>query len=773
MATPSRAPARFGTVDQVNPHTEPQRVRTPARAASGFRPDIQGIRAIAVGAVVLNHLMAWPTGGFVGVDVFFVVSGFLITGLLLRERERTGRISMRQFFTRRIRRIMPAAAVTIVITTALGFLILSPSRANATLGDAFFASIFLANWRFAAGGTDYFATDLGTSPLQHFWTLSVEEQFYLVWPWMLIAVLAIAAAAASRAGKTITTTHQRTILGAVLGVIVAASLTWSIVETATAPSVAYFATASRVWELGAGALLAVGAGLFTRLGDRTRLALATVGLVGIIASMVLLTDKSPVPGPLALAPVLATVALLAAGIGGGHALQRPLAHPVMTRVGDMSYSIYLWHFPVIVFAAVLAPDGGPVVAALTLAAIAGLSLASYVFVEAPFRHPRAKKTKDADADAPSTPSSRPTDRPSAGESRHARRHSAESSSSRGILLVSDGRSARDRSARDRAPRAQSPTGWSRRTVALAASFALLIPVAAVAAPRIADAAAAVPQPVSAAADLTAGLEAAADASVWPETVPAVDDLKRVPEMKRTEGCLNPEDPADPTTCVEGDGEKLAIVVGDSFAAVWSRPLREILAADGYRTKVISYSACPFAMVEVDLDLGTEASDRCNESREGWIAAIDELAPELVLVVDSEYPVSQNTGLGDDRVQGWADARVEALEQIEQPGREIVIIQPNPGGVPVESCYSPLGGPAGCIMEVRDIYDVKTSGDRLAAAELGLTYVETEDWFVVDGEVMPYAGDVIQRTDGGHLTAEYAALIEEPLRDRLELLGVVG
>lgn len=751
MSTPRHPPAPFGTVDQVIPHAEPPSAHahapapsaapsttktqaptsapTPAPPASGFRPDIQGIRAIAVGAVVFNHLIAFPTGGFVGVDVFFVVSGFLITGLLLRERERTGRISMRQFFTRRIRRIMPAAAVTIVATTALSFLILSPSRANATLGDGFFASIFLANWRFAADGTDYFASDMGTSPLQHFWTLSVEEQFYLVWPWMLIAALAIAAAVASRAGKTITTTTQRRILAAVLIPIVAASLIWSIVETATAPSVAYFATASRIWELGAGALLAVGAGLFTKLTTRARLALAIAGLAGILGSMVLLTERTPFPGPFALIPVLATVALLASGIGGGHALQRPLAHPVMTRIGDMSYSIYLWHFPVIVFAAVLAPAGGPLVAGLTLVAIVGLSLASYVFVEAPFRHPRAKKTKDADAPS-----------------------------------------------KQKKPR--TPMGWSRRTVALAASFALLIPVAAVAAPRIAESASALSpaetaQPVSAAADLTAGLEAAADASVWPETVPAVDDLKRVPEMKRTEGCLNPEDPADPTTCVEGDGEKLAIVVGDSFAAVWSRPLREILAADGYRTKVISYSACPFAMVEVDLDLGTEASERCNESREGWIAAIDELAPELVLVVDSEYPVSQNTGLGDDEVQGWADARIEALEQIEQPDREIVIIQPNPGGVPVESCYSPLGGPAGCIMEVRDIYDVKTEADQLAAAELGLVYVPTEDWFVVDGAVMPFAGTTMQRTDGGHLTAEYAALIEEPLRERLEALGVVG
>ena len=136
-------------------------------------------------------------------------------------------------------------------------------------------------------------------------------------------------------------------------------------------------------------------------------------------------------------------------------------------------------------------------------------------------------------------------------------------------------------------------------------------------------------------------------------------------------------------------------------------------------------------------------------------------------------MSQNTGLGDDEVQGWADARVEALEQIDSPEREIVIIQPNPGGVPVESCYSPLGGPAGCIMEVRDIYDVKTEADQLAAAELGLVYVPTEDWFVVDGSVMPFAGTTMQRTDGGHLTAEYTELIEEPLRERLELLGVVG
>ena len=154
-----------------------------------FRPDIQGLRAVAVLAVVSHHLIGWPTGGFVGVDVFFVISGFLITGLLLREHQSRGRISLTEFYRRRAKRILPAAIVCLIAVVVAAFLVYRSARFEAVAVDAFFSMLFVANWHFAQVGTDYLASAGPVSPLQHFWSLGVEEQFYLLWPVVLVAIL--------------------------------------------------------------------------------------------------------------------------------------------------------------------------------------------------------------------------------------------------------------------------------------------------------------------------------------------------------------------------------------------------------------------------------------------------------------------------------------------------------------------------------------------------------------------------------------------------------
>ncbi|HEY4616092.1 MAG TPA: acyltransferase, partial [Citricoccus sp.] len=156
------------------------------------RRDIQGLRAVAVLAVFLDHLAGWPRGGFVGVDIFFVISGFLITGLLLREYERTGTISFRTFYARRVKRILPASVLVLAVTTVLASLLFPLTRTLSTVGDALWALVFAGNWRFAVSGTDYFQEGTLPSPLQHYWSLGVEEQYYLLWPLLMVIVLATA-----------------------------------------------------------------------------------------------------------------------------------------------------------------------------------------------------------------------------------------------------------------------------------------------------------------------------------------------------------------------------------------------------------------------------------------------------------------------------------------------------------------------------------------------------------------------------------------------------
>lgn len=254
------------------------------------RRDIQGLRAIAVIAVIVNHVIAWPSGGFVSVDVFFVISGFLITGLLLRDHERSGRISLGRFYARRVRRIVLTALTVIVVTAAVGYFLFNTARSLSTTWDGIFSVLFVSNWHFTAVGTDYFHATDPASPLQHFWSLSVEEQFYVVWPLLMIVVLALAATLVK------TPARRRIVLALVMALLVAASFGYALWQTQSAPTAAYFSTFSRAWELGAGALLAIGALLFARLPTGIRFVLGWGGLIALLASFVLVSDATPFPG---------------------------------------------------------------------------------------------------------------------------------------------------------------------------------------------------------------------------------------------------------------------------------------------------------------------------------------------------------------------------------------------------------------------------------------------------------------------------------------------
>lgn len=183
-------------MSQISPAVEHE--PAPGGRRHPHRRDIQGLRAVAVLAVFLDHLAGWPRGGFVGVDIFFVISGFLITGLLLREYERTGSISFRSFYARRVKRILPASVLVLAVTTVLASLLFPLTRTLSTIGDALWALGFAGNWRFAVSGTDYFQEGTLPSPLQHYWSLGVEEQYYLLWPLLMVVVLASAAALRTR-----------------------------------------------------------------------------------------------------------------------------------------------------------------------------------------------------------------------------------------------------------------------------------------------------------------------------------------------------------------------------------------------------------------------------------------------------------------------------------------------------------------------------------------------------------------------------------------------
>lgn len=345
-----------------------------------FRPEIQGLRAIAVLAVIGDHFAGWPHSGFVGVDIFFVISGYLITGLLVREYRQTGTISFRRFYERRIKRILPAATFVLGVTLCLSFGLLDFSRFKDLCRATFAAALFFANWHFAREGVDYFQKDLQPSPVQHYWSLSVEEQFYFVWPWLLLGMMALGVRrrwwTKDRVGR---------VSFVAIGVLSVVSFVWAVRESATSPTVAYFSTASRAWELGIGAAAAVvGARVAPRSPALTR-SLAVMGLAGIALSLAVTPDDWGFPAPWGLLPVCSTALLLVVGGRGTGVGIRVLEGRVAQFLGDISYSLYLWHFPVVILIVTVFEYRSPLYWVVGLPLIFALSILSYNLLEQPAR----------------------------------------------------------------------------------------------------------------------------------------------------------------------------------------------------------------------------------------------------------------------------------------------------------------------------------------------------------------------------------------------------
>lgn len=349
--------------------TQPQ-YRTRASRRQSVRADIQGLRAVAVLLVLLFHL--WPnrvTGGYVGVDVFFVISGFLITGHLVRDFQKNGRISLARFWSRRAIRLLPASLVVIAASLVAVLVLVPASQILQFVTEGAASAAYVVNWVLAAFSVDYLAADNLPSPFQHFWTLSVEEQFYILVPLLLVIAAAI------------TRSHSLRTFRIVLGSAALLSLGYGIWLTATTPAVAYFSTFTRAWEFLAGALLAL---VPIALSRGASAVVGILGVAGIIASAFLLDSADAFPGWIALLPVLSTVAVIAAGPTSW--VDRASRFRPVLWLGNISYSLYLWHWPLIVL--VPYATGRPLSTVdKILIGTASIALAwlSYRFVESPVR----------------------------------------------------------------------------------------------------------------------------------------------------------------------------------------------------------------------------------------------------------------------------------------------------------------------------------------------------------------------------------------------------
>ena len=342
-----------------------------------FRPDIQAVRALAVILVVLYHAnIPGVHGGFLGVDVFFVVSGFVITNVLLREKASKGTTSIPGFYARRIRRILPAATVVLIATVFATYHWLSYITGAINANDAKYVAAFVGNFHFATIGTQYFSAGQPPSTLQQFWSLAVEEQFYLVWP-VLFLILTLPWRAFSSVTRLVS----------ILLLVIAASLSWCIIETRQNEVWAFFSPLTHAWELALGALLAVVGPHLRGRSPRIGLVLASVGAIAVLASTWFYSSTTLWPGTAVIVPVVATGLIIAGGsLRGPDSFGRLVKFAPVQWLGNISYSLYLVHWPVIAIATQYAIAPLPLHSEVELVALSVLlSAALYYAIENPIR----------------------------------------------------------------------------------------------------------------------------------------------------------------------------------------------------------------------------------------------------------------------------------------------------------------------------------------------------------------------------------------------------
>jgi peptidoglycan/LPS O-acetylase OafA/YrhL len=323
----------------VKPQYESPLTRDPPHPVEQYRGDIDGLRAISIIAVVLYHAGVDATaGGYVGVDVFFVISGFLITGLLAREVAKTGRVSLRDFYARRIRRLLPLSATTLLVTLLSGLWLLPPTARQALVDDVRAASLYVANWRYATQATAYSDTEVTDSLLVHYWSLAIEEQFYVIWPLVIALGAAIARLTRRPNGQT---------SGVLLGIVGVASFAASVIITDREGIGAYYLTHTRLWELAAGAGLALTIHRVPQLSRGTRDLIAAIGLGAIAVAIFTYDEATSFPGTAALLPVFGSLTVLLAGAQGLTHVGRAIGAPPLRLLGRLSYAWYLLHWPAI------------------------------------------------------------------------------------------------------------------------------------------------------------------------------------------------------------------------------------------------------------------------------------------------------------------------------------------------------------------------------------------------------------------------------------------
>jgi peptidoglycan/LPS O-acetylase OafA/YrhL len=670
----------------------------------GFRPDVQGLRAIAVGLVLASHAgLPHTEGGYVGVDVFFVLSGFLITSLLIKEVFDTGRISIAGFYARRARRILPAASA-VTVATALGAWLFFPvTRLEAVLQDALAVIAYYVNYRFVAEQSEYLNADQMPSPFQQFWSLAVEEQFYVVWPLLLLALL-----------LCVRRSPRRLVAAGVVfsAAIFLATLALSVLVTAQSQTTAYYAAHTRAWELAAGAFLALILPQLKRLPQALAWLLCIGGLAAILASGLLYTDATAFPGYAALAPVLGTMAVIAAGSPPGrNPVTGLLGTGPFQYFGKISYSLYLWHWPVLILAP-LALDVEPTlrVNLVLLVATVGIAQLSYAWIEEPARHWKPLKTSNAAGIA-------------------AGLACALLSAALVLALIHV------------FPKAEEHDG----TVDLGAV-----------------------EPVATDADLTAALQAGLAVDTVPaDLAPPLAAIAADQPAVYPDGChLEFEQTDLPDGCAYGDTDSDTVVVltGDSHAAQWFPALEALADREGWKLLNRTKSSCTPVLVHVGSARGDGEYTECWEWKQLVADEIDELRPDLVVYGSTDNYDPRDT---DDPAQAWADGWTATLDRATASAAHVAVLTDTPWatGEAAPDCLAlHQDDAARCLdedpyaLDHLELREISREAQEASEAQV----IDTEPWFCVDGECPLIVDGLAVYRDKHHISTPYSVYLTDLL-----------
>jgi peptidoglycan/LPS O-acetylase OafA/YrhL len=712
------------TLHQADTGSPTEAVQSRRPTPKDFRPDIEGLRGFTLLAILGFHAeVPGVGGGFVGPDVFFIISGFVITGQLWREVSKTGTIKLRPFYGARARRLLPVAAAVGVVTVIASAILLPPLQSRTVMGDGIACALYVGNYWFIARGVNYFATHVPPSPFQHYWTLGVEEQFYLLWPPMIIGLAWFLRRRARRRGGTDTTPSKRPYLVLLTGIAVG-SFALSFVATYAFSAIAYFSLPTRAWDLAAGGLVALTVERWRRLSPRAASITGWAGLALLLLACNQLSSTTHYPGTAALLPMFGTVLVLIAGcalpsLGCG----RVLAWSPMRAIGRLSYSWYLWHWPFLVLAPALL--GHPLGLAGRLAMVAlsgGVGALTLRFLENPLRYaPRLR----------------------------------------------------------RSPLASIAVGGIASAIAVCVGVALLerIPNSVGHGARLAPMTITATPPAvgdniqsydNAVKQLFGQVQAAVGASVGLEAVPSnlTPPLGSTPAEKNAlwfGGCLRTPFQSGQPECVMGDAGSTTRValIGDSHSAMMIPAFRQAAEQRRWRLEPMGKGACSVIESPVNTLVRrlVEHFDHCEEWRSEIIARMHAEHPQLVVVSSWHgYGFYETLSGLKSYDSAWLDGLTRLVRDLRGTGAKVLVLGPIPDPhflVPL--CLSGNLDNVPACMPRRDA-SVNESGiaaESAATTAGGGQYADLTELYCTAELCPPIVGNTLAYMDETHTTLEYS------------------